>query len=65
MSYHLKRSDGPVQDGVRRIAVDQIDAAIAELDDKALDVHETVHQIRKRCKKLRGLIRLVRPAFAD
>jgi CHAD domain-containing protein len=65
MSYHLKRSDASVQDGVRRIAVSQINAALAELHDEALDVHETVHQVRKRCKKLRGLIRLVRPAFAD
>ncbi|MEJ2431861.1 MAG: CHAD domain-containing protein [Pseudolabrys sp.] len=28
-------------------------------------MHEKVHQLRKRCKKLRGLIRLVRPVFAD
>jgi CHAD domain-containing protein len=31
----------------------------------ALERHETVHQVRKRCKKLRGLIRLVRPEFKD
>lgn len=49
---------------MRRIAVEQIDAAMAEIDDKALDEAETVHQVRKRCKKLRGLVRLVRPAFA-
>lgn len=33
--------------------------------DEELDRHETVHQVRKRCKKLRGLIRLVRPQFRD
>ena len=65
MSYHLKRSDSSVQDGLRRIAVSQIDTVVAELDDDSLDLHETVHQVRKRCKKLRGVIRLVRPAFAD
>jgi CHAD domain-containing protein len=65
MSYHLKRSDESVQAGLRRIAVSQLDKALAEIDDDTLDVHETVHQVRKRCKKLRGLIRLVRPAFAD
>lgn len=63
MSYHLKRSDRSVQDGIRRIAISQIGKAIAEIDDDELDIHETVHQVRKRCKKLRGLIRLVRPAF--
>lgn len=30
-----------------------------------MDRHKIVHQVRKRCKKLRGLIRLVRPEFAD
>ncbi len=64
MSFHLKKSDSSVQDGIRRIALSQIDSAIAEIDDGDLDIHETVHQVRKRCKKLRALIRLVRPAFA-
>jgi len=65
MSYHLTRNDGSVEAGLRRIAVSQIDTAIAEVDDGDLDAHATVHQVRKRCKKLRGLIRLVRPSFAD
>jgi len=60
MSYHFKRSES-VTDGVCRIAGEQIDRAIAEIDDGKLDGHETVHQVRKRCKKVRGLIRLVRP----
>jgi CHAD domain-containing protein len=47
--------------GIRRIACEQIDKAIAEVEDEELDVHETIHQVRKRCKKLRGLVRLVRP----
>jgi CHAD domain-containing protein len=65
MSYSIKASDASLQDALRRIAIDQIEAAIAEIDDEALDVSETVHQVRKRCKKLRGLVRLVRPAFGD
>jgi CHAD domain-containing protein len=65
MAYRFKRGDAAVQDGVRRIAAEQIGKAIAEMDDSALDMHDTVHQVRKRCKKLRGLIRLVRPALAD
>jgi len=63
MSYHFKIGDEAVQDGVRRIAKSQIEAAIEEIDDESVDRVETVHQVRKRCKKLRGLIRLVRPAF--
>ena len=63
MSYRIVKGDGGVQDGVRRIAAEQVDRALAELDDDALDLAEKVHQVRKRCKKLRGLVRLVRPAF--
>ncbi|MGK7296930.1 MAG: CHAD domain-containing protein [Candidatus Wenzhouxiangella sp. M2_3B_020] len=62
MSYRLER-DESIEDGIRRIAVEQIDKALAEIDDDDLDRHETVHQVRKRCKKLRALARLVRPVF--
>jgi CHAD domain-containing protein len=54
-----------VQDNVRHIGKSQVDKALAEIDDNALDTHDTVHQIRKRCKKLRALVRLVRPYFDD
>jgi CHAD domain-containing protein len=64
MAYRLRR-DESVEDGVRRIAIEQIDKALAEIDDDTLDPHDTVHQVRKRCKKLRALARLVRPAFSD
>lgn len=47
---------------VRAIASDQIDAAIqvAQADG---DFHKTIHRLRRRCKKVRGLLRLVRPNF--
>jgi len=61
MSYRLRPGE-PVEHEVRRIAVEQIDRALADLD--ACDLHDAVHQLRKRCKKLRGLLRLVRPALA-
>jgi len=64
MSYRFDQ-DESVQAGVRRIAGEQIDKAIGEIDDDQLDAHETVHQVRKRCKKVRALARLVRPAFDD
>lgn len=63
MSYRLTAGE-PVEAGLRRLAADQIERAFADLDDEALDMHETVHRVRKRCKKLRGLLRLVRPALA-
>lgn len=65
MAYRFKLDDASVGEGVRRIAVEQIDKAIEELDDASLDARLTVHQVRKRCKKLRGVVRLIRPAFPD
>jgi CHAD domain-containing protein len=50
-----------VQDAVRRIAHEQIEKAISEIGDESIGAEETVHQVRKRCKKIRGLLRLVRP----
>ncbi len=61
MSFRLKEGDGTIAAGVRRIARAQIEAAIAEVDDGALDRAHVVHQVRKRCKKIRSLLRLVRP----
>ncbi|WP_172841206.1 CHAD domain-containing protein [Rhodovulum sp. P5] len=61
----MKASDKSTQDALRRIATEEIDAGLAELDDPGIDLHEKVHQLRKRAKKLRGLIRLYRPAFPD
>ncbi|HPF21833.1 MAG: CHAD domain-containing protein [Hyphomonas sp.] len=64
MSYAVRKSDPSLTFALRRIARGQMEAAIAEIDDPALGPVTTVHQLRKRCKKLRGLIRLVRPGFA-
>ena len=65
MDYELT-PDEPLHSGVRRVAYEQIDAALGGLGDPQADgVEETVHDVRKRCKKLRGLVRLVRPALGD
>ncbi|MDF2799870.1 MAG: hypothetical protein K0R85_2614 [Devosia sp.] len=48
--------------GVRRIALEQVEAALAEAKDLS-DPDETIHSLRKRCKKLRGLLRLIKPRF--
>lgn len=56
--FHLTAGE-PVADGVREIADDQLGTALAEIDDNE-DRHDAVHEVRKRCKKVRGLMRLVR-----
>ena len=63
MAYRIRTKDDDVEQAVRRIACEQIDRALAEIDDDGLDFARKVHQVRKRCKKLRGLVRLVRPAL--
>ncbi|MCB0968255.1 MAG: CHAD domain-containing protein [Ilumatobacter sp.] len=51
-----------VVDGVRLIALAHTERAIAALDpDFADDPDDAVHEVRKRCKKIRAMARLVRP----
>lgn len=63
MAYRFKRSDSTVEKGFRRIARVEIEKAIEEIDHTGGNIDEAVHAVRKRCKRLRGLIRLVRPDF--
>jgi CHAD domain-containing protein len=58
-------ADESVEEAVQRIAREQLDSAIDEINDQGLNRHVVVHQVRKRCKKIRGLVRLVRPQFED
>ncbi len=63
MAYRI-RSDEPLDEAVRRIAHEQVDRATAELNGLDADnARAAIHQSRKRLKKLRGLVRLVRPAL--
>ncbi len=65
MAYLFEPGDRSVEAALRRIALEQIDGAIKEAGDNQGDPHVTVHEVRKRCKRLRGLLRLVRPVFGD
>lgn len=55
-TYRLHR-DQDLGAEFRRVAHDQLVRALAELDGD--DLHHGVHQVRKRCKKLRALVRLL------
>lgn len=63
MSYRFQ-ADEALADGVPRVACEQVDRALAELNGQDTDTAEAVHQVRKRCKKIRGLLRLVRGSFS-
>jgi len=63
MSFRFKL-DEPFDEGFRRIALDQIERAQTQLksgEDQAVAVHET----RKSLKRVRALLRLLRPALGD
>lgn len=62
----------PIRRSVRSVATDGLDDAISLLDDivdgrmtAAIDVEHAVHTVRKRCKAMRGLARLVRPELGS
>lgn len=59
MPYRILRQES-LQDGVRRIASEQVGRALAELADPRVDLQTTVYVVRRRCKKVRALLRLVR-----
>ena len=63
MSYRFDVDESAAA-AVRRIADEQLGAARASLASAGGgDTASAVHDCRKRCKKLRGLVRLVRPAL--
>ncbi len=65
MAYVLRPSKS-VKRNIRRVGVRELDRAIAALEDpSALGAAQSVHDARKRCKKVRGLIRLARPGLGS
>jgi CHAD domain-containing protein len=64
MAFHFVEGESAA-DGIRRIAREQIDGAIEKVSDSHLAEAEKVHELRKHCKKLRAVLRLVRPSLDD
>ncbi|WP_110674831.1 CHAD domain-containing protein [Salinicola sp. RZ23] len=60
MPYRLDLSQ-PLEDEIRRVALEQIARARRALAEEP--PVEAIHELRKRCKKIRALLRLVRPAL--
>jgi CHAD domain-containing protein len=59
MATYRWQLGGSPRHEVRRIGREQVERGLGELQDP--DRHAAVHQIRKRGKKVRALLRLVRP----
>jgi len=64
VAFRLKKNEG-ASAGVRRIAREEIDKAIELLDDRGEAPAETVHELRKRLKKMRAVLRLVRDELGN
>jgi len=64
MSFYLLAKE-TVEEGIKRIVNEEIAQAIKETDNPRLKRTEAIHQVRKRCKKIRSVLRLVRPQFED
>jgi CHAD domain-containing protein len=58
MEYTLQ-PDETVSTGTKRIVRGKVETAIDHIDGD-MDRHETVHEVRKRCKEVRAALRLVR-----
>jgi CHAD domain-containing protein len=63
-SYRL-RPEERVAFGLRRVAGGRLDSAVERLRDEDLDEAEAVHDARKDLKKLRAVLRLLRPAIGE
>jgi CHAD domain-containing protein len=63
MSYRFYKNE-TVAENVHRIASEQMSKGLESLEGDG-DVHETIHDVRKRFKKLRALMRLVRGSVED
>jgi CHAD domain-containing protein len=63
MTYRFKLQE-PIGEAVSRIGLEQIDMATAKLASKD-DVPAAIHDARRCLKRLRALLRLIRPGLAD
>lgn len=61
MEYTLQ-PDEAVSTGLKRIISGKVESGIDHIDGE-MGEHETVHEVRKRCKEIRAAARLVRPVL--
>lgn len=63
--FEFEQPSRPIEDSVRAAAKAEFDRAIAEITETGFEVHETVRSVRRRLKRVRSIVRLIRPAFPD
>lgn len=60
MAYRFKAGDS-VSENVHRIVLEEIESAADQLGNAAHNRDEAIHEARKSVKKIRGVLRLMRP----
>lgn len=55
----------PLASGLRRLSVDQCQVALDGLTDSSADVDAGIHEARKAMKRIRAILRLVRPQVGE
>jgi CHAD domain-containing protein len=63
LAYCIQPGDDSINAFIRRVATEQIDGALKGVGADASPLPQHIHDARKAVKKLRGLIRLMRPGF--
>lgn len=59
MGFEIDIRQASLGHDLRRVALDQIDAALGDLARGGNDLPEQIHRLRKRTKKLRSLVRVI------
>jgi len=56
----------PVPEGIKRIVREEIESAVRQLSGQGeADLDEAIHEARKSMKKIRGVLRLMRPELGE
>ena len=61
MAYRFDPEDRSLEAGLRRIALAELSAALQRMEGQPTPTG--IHEVRKHIKKLRGLLRLLKPGF--
>jgi CHAD domain-containing protein len=64
MSFSV-RVDESVEEAVKRIVGVEMEESIREIDNPKMKRIDAIHEGRKHCKKVRGVLRLVRPQLEE
>lgn len=60
--FDLKTS---VEESVKGIASQVIESTVSDCSSKELNDHEKIHLVRKKCKRIRALLRIVRSSIGE